>query len=311
MDKEKGIVMNEHTNGIEQEQREKNVWIDTDAQADDLIALYAAFRSEEFYVLGLSTVFGSNSVSEATERVAYLLEALDWEVPLYQGAAEPLRPLTSEAEPAGGSGLFALDEATEDLRVYEKDAVDALYEAAQEYAPMDLLAWGPLTNIARAIERYPDFPSYIGRVFVMIGADPWRMPGKKEDNARRDPEAANLVFQTLSPFVIPFELAKEAHFHREEIEKNRSGSGERALWDRIEALLIQNHPKADSYALFDTLALYAYLFEDGLIYESVRVKVSETGEERGVCVDDPAGYDLPWARRFQDVHFKKTLLDKI
>ena len=65
--------------------------IDTDPGIDDSMAIQFAFASDEFEVLGLTTVFGNVSIDKTTVNALRLLDLLDRpDVPVARGAAKPL-----------------------------------------------------------------------------------------------------------------------------------------------------------------------------------------------------------------------------
>ncbi len=72
-----------------------------------------------------------------------------------------------------------------------------MYEvAAAQPGEVTLLTLGPLTNVAVALHRYPDFASLVKEVVVMGGNAlvPGNATPTGEANINNDPEAADLVF---------------------------------------------------------------------------------------------------------------------
>ncbi|WP_206680467.1 nucleoside hydrolase [Neoaquamicrobium sediminum] len=64
--------------------------IDTDPGVDDALAILYAAADPEIELLGLTTVFGNVTVAQATRNALHLVERIGRDVPVAQGAAQPL-----------------------------------------------------------------------------------------------------------------------------------------------------------------------------------------------------------------------------
>jgi purine nucleosidase len=78
---------------------------------------------------------------------------------------------------------------------------DAIIEMAKAHPGLVLVTLGPLTNLALALQRKPDFGTLIGRCVVMGGAPccEGNVTPAAEFNIWCDPEAAHLVFRRSLP----------------------------------------------------------------------------------------------------------------
>lgn len=68
---------------------------------------------------------------------------------------------------------------------------------ANEYKKdLTIVAVGPLTNVAKAIQKDPQFAEKVGRIVIMGGAVllPGNVSQLAEANIYQDPNAANIVF---------------------------------------------------------------------------------------------------------------------
>ncbi|MGC8487696.1 MAG: nucleoside hydrolase [Clostridia bacterium] len=171
------------------------VWLDMDPGIDDAWALIIA--SCALHVHGLSTVAGNVPVGMTYRNAQEVLGLLQRDdIPVYHGAPRPLlyEPLTAESY-HGETGLGPWTPTTPPttpqgppvwLRWAQQTPVD----------PMDLVATGPLTNLALGYLTVPDFDARWSSVTVMCGA----MPGVRADkhdefNVYADPHAADVVFR--------------------------------------------------------------------------------------------------------------------
>ena len=184
--------------------------IDTDPGIDDALAIVLALRSAELRVELVTTVAGNIGLRAATDNARRMLALLDPENPpqLVPGAARPLRgrPATapgvhgddglvglSRVRDRGGRLLFPAGRGPLPAR---ESAADAIVDKAREHGEkLTVVALGPLTNIARALDTDPSAMRDIGRLFVMGGAveAPGNVTAAAEFNFHVDPEAADCV----------------------------------------------------------------------------------------------------------------------
>jgi inosine-uridine nucleoside N-ribohydrolase len=175
--------------------------IDTDPGVDDAMAIFFAASCPQIDLIGLTTVFGNVSVEVATRNALHLVDMLDRPIPVAMGCAAPLggRPWEPVLWIHGDHGLGSLDAPSPKGSAVEGHAVDFLIEQARRHkGELVLFPVGPLTNIAAAIQRGPDFATNVARIFVMGGVV--RAPGNvtpfAEANIYNDPEAARVVFDS-------------------------------------------------------------------------------------------------------------------
>ena len=171
------------------------VILDTDigTDVDDILALVLLARAPEFQLVGVTTVYG-----DTTLRARMVRQVLDQmgrsDVPIGIGATQTLtnRPVFWAGHE--GHGLPGLDQTPVDENL---TAADLLRRTAAEHAgQLDLIAIGPLTNVADAIEADPGFASSLHHLYLMGGAFWMDNP---EHNIKCDPEAAEIVFRSGIP----------------------------------------------------------------------------------------------------------------
>jgi len=138
--------------------------IDTDvgADPDDALALILALASPEVDVGGVTIVSG-NVTWRARIATRLLGMAGRSDIPVFLGRGEPDRMLGTE-----GEGLLDLPYHGTEAEVETTSAVEWLL-AESRRRPFHLVAIGPLTNVAAAIEEDPEFAGRLLGLTIMGG----------------------------------------------------------------------------------------------------------------------------------------------
>jgi purine nucleosidase len=144
-------------------------FIDTDTASDDAVALVMALRHGDVDVVGVGVVAGNVPLLQAVQNALYTIELCGSHVPVHAGEAAPLELALETAQHV--HGIDGMGDIGLDLCGREPsgiDAVDALLAASHEHAgTLTLVTLGPLTNVARALQRDPKLPERIPRCVVM------------------------------------------------------------------------------------------------------------------------------------------------
>jgi purine nucleosidase/pyrimidine-specific ribonucleoside hydrolase len=201
----------------------RKVIIDTDPGIDDAVAILLALKSAEFDVIGITTVAGNIGIATTTRNAGRIL-ALEGrvDVPVIAGAAGPLsRKGFDTADIHGNDGLGGVAFPDALSQPVAGDAVTWLRDTlhAAETDTIDILALGPLTNIARLVTEYPEAAGRIGRVIAMGGAvhEPGNIGPRAEFNIAADPEAAEIVFAAgLDMTLIPLDVTRKVRATRDD-----------------------------------------------------------------------------------------------
>ncbi|MAW64442.1 MAG: hypothetical protein CL473_10740, partial [Acidobacteria bacterium] len=167
--------------------------VDCDPGHDDALALGLAH--EHGNVLGITSVSGNAPLDDTTRNALGMAALLGSSAEVYRGEA---RPLVGEPRHAGGvhgtGGLGRVALPKHDRVISELHAVDYLIEATRKRSNVWLVPLGPLTNIARAIERDPMLASRVAGISLMGGsAGAGNVTAVAEFNIWADPEAAQIV----------------------------------------------------------------------------------------------------------------------
>jgi purine nucleosidase/pyrimidine-specific ribonucleoside hydrolase len=212
----------------------KRVIIDTDPGVDDALALILALRSPEIRVEAITTVSGNVPVDQATKNAIRVLDLLRPEPrPIVgKGASRPLKksPITAQsvhgADGLGelgrftnpdGSPLYPEVELPEDL----PNAFEVILDlVGRQPGEMTLIALGPLTNVALALQAEPARMRRLRELVIMGGAI--RVPGNvtpaAEFNIHADPHAAaNVLASGLSITLVPLDVTRQVRLPRQEV----------------------------------------------------------------------------------------------
>ena len=180
----------------------KKVIFDTDIgdDIDDAFALASLAAEPEAELLGVTTVY-RNTAQRAQLVQKLLLAAGRTDVPVFAGECIPIK---EKIRP------FAWEDGTsperenvcqwsEDYRSFpvHTGAAEFLAASAKRWGKeLVIFAVGPLTNLARAIERFPEEMKSVGAIYTMGGSFLHREP---EWNILCDPEAAQIVYSNGIP----------------------------------------------------------------------------------------------------------------
>jgi purine nucleosidase len=177
----------------------RSIVIDTDTASDDAIALVLAVREPSVDVRAVTVVAGNVPLDLAVRNAVVTLDlAGGGEIPLHAGRDRPLvRSLDTAQFVHGQDGMAGADLPEPSRSATSTDAVGELLRiATDEPGRHDLVTLGPLTNIAAALERDPEFLTKFGHIYLMAGSPDGvgNVDALGEYNVWADPEAATAVF---------------------------------------------------------------------------------------------------------------------
>lgn len=177
-----------------------SIILDVDTGIDDALAILTAALSNEIDLVACTTTWGNIDVQQASRNTGYVLSLLGRDdVPVAQGAAGPYdsgEPWYSE-HVHGDDGLGGKADLSFEPTLADESAVDCILRASHEVTDLELVAVGPLTNLALALDADPTLPERIRQVTIMGGATlaAGNVSDAAEANIHHDPEAAARVFE--------------------------------------------------------------------------------------------------------------------
>ena len=184
------------------------ILLDCDTGVDDTLAILYAALHPGIDLLAVGSVWGNVDVDTATRNSLHTVAmAGQPEVPVARGAAGPITGRPAEFAPhvhgADGQGNRGTGRPVQPAA--EGTAAEQIIRVAREHpGEAELVAVGPLTNVALALGLCPELPSLLRGVTVMGGAAlaPGNVTEVAEANIWHDPEAAAAVFAADWPLTM-------------------------------------------------------------------------------------------------------------
>lgn len=195
------------------------VYFDCDTGIDDALALVYLMASPEIRLAGIGTVSGNIGAEQAAVNTLDLLAlgGMD-DVPVAVGARKPLTHEFSGGVPHihGRNGIGNIEIPHTATRPVDESAAEMLVRLAHEHdGELDVIAIGPLTNLALALQQDPSIAEKVHEVTIMGGAAlvPGNLSPVGEANIWNDPEAAQQTMAAAWPIVlVPLDVTLENVF---------------------------------------------------------------------------------------------------
>lgn len=179
----------------------KKVIIDCDPGIDDSLAIMLALSCDQIEVLGITIVCGNSPTEMGAGNAAKVLRQMNrLDIPIFTGERTPLkRDYVNALDTHGADGLGeSFLEPVENFS-FHTDAVSFLEETILK-THCSVIALGPMTNLARLIQKNPAAFVAIDELVSMGGA--FKSHGNcspvAEYNYWADPDAAALVYETAA-----------------------------------------------------------------------------------------------------------------
>jgi inosine-uridine nucleoside N-ribohydrolase len=276
------------------------VLLDVDTGVDDAIAVVLALNSPELEVLAITTVAGNASMELCARNTLLLTELLGSGVPVARGARRPLRKrLLTAPEVHGPDGLGGpLGTLPPPLGSPVEEPAHELVARIGRENPEEvvLVATGPLTNLANALENDRDALSGYRRIVAMAGA--FDVPGNTgplaEFNVYVDPDAAQRVLSSgANVTVVPLDATTRAALPRSELglhlgAATRAGprpgrNAARVLHRALDYYMTFQKAESglDAGYMHDPLAVASVLMPAVLRTERGGVRIVTEGPDRG------------------------------
>ena len=183
----------------------RKVIIDCDPGIDDSLALLLALNSPELDVMGITIVSGNVPANQGAKNALKVLKLLKREdIKVYIGESTPLvRELVTAEDTHGEDGLGETNYEEADIEI-NYNGIDFILDSAKE-GNVSIIALGPLTNLAKALEKDPNSFNMLEEIVSMGGA--FRSHGNcsqvAEFNYWVDPHSVKNVFDKSK---VPFSM---------------------------------------------------------------------------------------------------------
>lgn len=276
----------------------RSVVIDCDPGTDDALAILLVAAAKEIEIKAITTVAGNLNKSMTSYNARKIADHFHLDVPVAEGAY----PLMKKFEPLDISicGVSGLGDAIlpEPTRAIDKrSSVQVLYQAVMEkQGELEILALGPLTNIALLISEYPEVRTLIKRITLMGGSViGGNITPKAEFNIYTDAEAAKIVFQSGIPItMIGLDVCYDTPIYKEDLERLLDQGGKAAEF--IAGIMYypgsekRPFPKEGLF-IYDALAAVALIVPEAMECKAYYVDVETKGEiTYGQTVVDTENY---------------------
>lgn len=268
------------------------ILLDCDPGVDDMFALFVALRWAD--LRAVTTVAGNVGIDHTTRNALGVLQLAGADVPVHRGASGPLDGGQPEdaSHVHGETGLGGVTLAPLDRQAESTDAIDALFDHTQS-GDVTVVAVGPLTNIALAIERDPSFVDRVPRLVIMGGStDIGNVTAAAEFNIWVDPEAAAVVFESGIPLTMAgLNLTRQVQMGGPEIELLRARGTNTALF-AADALEFYSQFSLEEYgvaksSMHDPCAVLEVVRPDLFGHVDMHVSVETQGHHtRGMTLCD-------------------------
>ncbi len=172
------------------------VILDTDigSDVDDALALAILLGSDTVNLLGITTVYGDTQLRG--QIALYLCSLAGRKIPTFAGESLPISGREVWLSGSEGEGIESLDQ----FKLEKDSGIHFLVNTINSLpGQVDLLAIGPLTNIAKAIEISDNFSKNIKNLWIMGGDF---SKSKVEHNFKCDIDAAKRVLESEIPITI-------------------------------------------------------------------------------------------------------------
>ena len=184
----------------------RKVIIDTDTGADDASALILAASSPELDILGVTVLVGNVDLDQAANNALAALELAGCDAPVYKGAAENYTGERIEAFSVFGTdGMGDKDLIHPYGTVQDGDAVDFILDTVKKYpGEVEIIAIGPATNIAHAMDKDPETMKQVKMIWSMgtAGLGPGNATPVAEFNVYSDAPAYKRMLDFGSPVTV-------------------------------------------------------------------------------------------------------------
>lgn len=209
---------------------QRQLIIDADPGIGDALAILLALLDPDIDLLAVTAVAGCVSARDATRNLHGILAQLDPpKLPRVGAAIEspgrdhPGSALDQLARLNGSSGLGDCEFPIAELhRAHESPKV--LTDLVKQYPnSVTLLTLGPLTNVAAAIERMPEFMPMLGGLVclggaISVGGDASPVA---EQNLFRNPEAARRVLRSpATKTLVPLDVTDRVELTIDQYERS-------------------------------------------------------------------------------------------
>lgn len=294
--------------------------IDTDPGIDDAFAIGLMMQSD-IEILGITTVSGNNGIDSVTTNALRLVNFFNRPgIKVYEGAGKPILRESGTSDgchgPDGMGGTYLPVGAA---KVEEKHAVDYLIETiGSSEGEIEILALGPLTNLALAIQKEPEAMEKVKMIYSMGGGvNHGNITPFAEFNYWVDPEATQLVFDSGIPIrMVGLNVTEQCVIAPKEFALlKEKGDRISTLYYKMQQHYSAHYKKRDGIdgAIIHDLLTASTIFDESIVeFETQDVRVETEGEKRGATLIEPGkGKPVSLGMRVDVKTYKSFVFEKM
>ena len=300
----------------------RKIIIDTDTATDDAVAIIMALKCSDFDVKAITTVAGNVDLDLATINALYTVELCNKNTPIYKGSSGPLkRRLETSKFFHGRDGLGDTGPYQPKRKEEKENGVDKIISLINsDPNEIEIIAIGPLTNIARAFMKDSSIINKIKSLYVMggIGEGKGNITEHAEFNFWVDPDAADIVLNSGAEVkVIAWDTTQLYGYldknNFDDLEKINTSLSRFTIDIQQRGLeyykVKYNEHKID---LADPLAMAAMIDDSETEYKSCNIQMILSGEERGKdIISFSEGGKVKLASKISRNNFLNTLKNSL
>lgn len=296
--------------------------IDCDMGIVDFYALGYVGTCDKLDLRAVTTTYGATTLENATANALGAVSLYGYDCPVAVGSVCSLSGSISiqkkeQGENGLGNTVLPPPSATADAA----PAWDLIYQIAQEEkGSLQIVAMGPLTNIAKAIQQYPDILPLIAGITVTGGDYRDEVTANGEFNAACDPQAMQTVLQSGIPLTLLGQSITDLYRIGQVTTKGRGTSVDEWLMhqgrftDTFQAVRRYADQKAeetgeDTMVFPEIMAILTVIDDSLLPYQyadavtctpvDIRVTFSPKGETSHIRIADFRAFDGKYWQRYQ------------
>lgn len=286
--------------------------LDLDTGVDDAMALAYALGHPNIDLIGVTTVYGNVTRDTSIENTLALLDLLGRkDVPVYAGSdrrtnqkeAYQVDEIVEEIHGKNGIGNVVIPKS--ERTVEKESAVDFIIASAQKYGKdLYIVATGPETNLAQALQKDPKLGEQVGKIVVMGGAliVEGNMNFYAEANIFNDPIASNEIFTSGTPLtMVGLDVTHRTTLTKADTQKWRdlgtpSGKAFADIVDYYITWEVTHQPVLTGCALHDPLAVAVAMHPEFVTTLKLPMKVGTEKDNWGRTIADTGKMNDPKAK---------------
>ena len=248
----------------------RNIIIDTDTGGDDAAAIILAALDPDINIVGVTTVFGNVELEQGVKNALMALEVAGCKAPVFLGSEENYEGENKEAYSVyGEDGMGDADLVHPTGEAADGDAIDFIINTVKAHpGEIEIVALGPVTNIAYAIEEDPEAMKNVKRIWSMgtAGLGVGNSSPVAEFNVAKDAESYSIMLSSGLPVtIVGLDVTEgEAEWSDKEFDElakqGDKGAFVAALFGKIREFYKGNGK--DSVNITDPVAMMCALYPD-------------------------------------------------